>query len=145
MTKSCSNISGSARLMFTGENYNAWSVKMQAYLKVSLLWEAVEKEMETDLPVNPTLNQIKTYEERVSKKFRALSTLHAAVDETIFTRIMACETAKQVWDKLRMEFQGSDKIKQMQLFNLRKEFELLRMKEAENVKAYIDRVMKVVN
>ena len=33
----------------------------------------------------------------------------------------------------------------MQLFNLRKEFELLRMKEAENVKAYIDRVIKVVN
>ena len=33
----------------------------------------------------------------------------------------------------------------MQLFNLRKEFELLRMKEAENVKAYIDKVIKVVN
>ena len=33
----------------------------------------------------------------------------------------------------------------MQLFNMRKEFELLRMKETENVKAYIDRVMKVVN
>ena len=145
MATSYNNISGSSPPIFTGENYNVWSVKMQAYLKGSLLWEAVEKEMETDLPVNRTLNQIKTYEERVSRKFRALSTLHAAVDETIFTRIMACETAKQVWDKLRMEFQGSDKTKQMQLFNLRKEFELLRMKEAENVKAYIDRVMKVVN
>ena len=33
----------------------------------------------------------------------------------------------------------------MQLFNMRKGFELLRMKETENVKAYIDRVMKVVN
>ena len=33
----------------------------------------------------------------------------------------------------------------MQIFNLRKEFELLRMKETENVKGYIDRVMKVVN
>ena len=145
MATSYNNISGSSPPIFTGENYNVWSVKMQAYLKGSLLWEAVEKEMETDLPVNPTLNQIKTYEERVSRKFRALSTLHAAVDETIFTRIMACETAKQLWDKLRMEFQGSDKTKQMQLFNLRKEFELLRMKEAENIKAYIDRVMKVVN
>ncbi|KAK4413974.1 hypothetical protein Salat_2810200 [Sesamum alatum] len=33
----------------------------------------------------------------------------------------------------------------MQIFNLRKEFELLKIKEAENVKEYIDRVMKVVN
>ena len=32
------------------------------------------------------------------------------------------------------------------MFNLRKEFELLRMKETENVTGYyIDRVMKVVN
>ncbi|KAL0458578.1 UNVERIFIED_CONTAM: hypothetical protein Slati_0485000 [Sesamum latifolium] len=33
----------------------------------------------------------------------------------------------------------------MQIFNLRKEFELLKMKETGNVKEYIDRVMKVVN
>ncbi|KAL0374306.1 UNVERIFIED_CONTAM: hypothetical protein Sradi_3346300 [Sesamum radiatum] len=33
----------------------------------------------------------------------------------------------------------------MQIFNLRKEFELLKMKETKNVKEYIDRVMKVVN
>ena len=33
----------------------------------------------------------------------------------------------------------------MQFFNLRKEFEFLRMKETKNVKEYIDRVMKVVN
>ena len=96
MATSCSSISGSAPPIFTGENYNVWCVKIQAYLKGSLLWEAVEKEMETDLPLNLTLNQIKTYEERVFRKFRALSTLHAAVDETIFTRIMAYETAKQV-------------------------------------------------
>ncbi|KAL0302722.1 UNVERIFIED_CONTAM: hypothetical protein Sangu_3082400, partial [Sesamum angustifolium] len=33
----------------------------------------------------------------------------------------------------------------MQIFNLRKEFELLKMKEIESVKEYIDRVMKIVN
>ncbi|KAL0303566.1 UNVERIFIED_CONTAM: hypothetical protein Sradi_6224700 [Sesamum radiatum] len=66
------------------------------------------------------------------------------VDETIFTRIMACKTAKQVWDKLKIEFQGSEKTKQMQIFNLRKEFELLKRKETENVKEYIDRVMKLL-
>ncbi|XP_058006603.1 uncharacterized protein LOC110672283 [Hevea brasiliensis] len=58
---------------------------------------------------------------------------------------MACESAKEAWDKLRLEFQGSHKTKQMQIFNLRKEFELLRLKETEKVKDYIDRVMKIVN
>ena len=33
----------------------------------------------------------------------------------------------------------------MQIYNLRKEFELLRMKQIESVKEYIERAMKTVN
>lgn len=29
----------------------------------------------------------------------------------MFTRIMACETAKEAWDKLKEEFEGSDRVK----------------------------------
>ncbi|XP_052206843.1 uncharacterized protein LOC127811178 [Diospyros lotus] len=140
-----SNISAPSPPIFTGENYHVWFVKMEAYLRGLLLWEAVESDFETVEPQNPTLNQLKVYEEKVSRKYRALSCLHSAVNETIFIRIMACKTAKEVWDQLKLEFQGNEKTKQMQIFNLRKEFELLRMKETENVKEYIDRVIKVVN
>ncbi|KAK4413975.1 hypothetical protein Salat_2810300 [Sesamum alatum] len=90
--------------IFTGDNYHAWSVKMEAYLRGLLLWEAIESDVGAEMPENPTLNQLKVYEEKVSRKYRDLSNLHAAVDETIFTRIMACKTAKQVWDKLKIEF-----------------------------------------
>ncbi|KAH6783143.1 hypothetical protein C2S52_008102 [Perilla frutescens var. hirtella] len=100
--------------------------------------------METNVPNNPTMNQLKVYEEKVSRRFRALSTLHAAGDETIFKSIMDCGSAKQVWDMLQTEFQGNEKTEKMQVFNLRKEFELLKMKEIENIKEYIDKVMKVV-
>ena len=82
---------------------------MKAYLKGLLLWEVIETNMETSMPENPTLNHLKIYKEHLSKKFRALSTLHTVIDETIFIRIMACETTKQVWDKLKVEFQGNDK------------------------------------
>ncbi|TXG52474.1 hypothetical protein EZV62_021643 [Acer yangbiense] len=58
---------------------------------------------------------------------------------------MACETAKEAWDKLKEEFQGSDRTRQMQVLNLRREFEVLRMKESETVKDYTNRLMKVVN
>lgn len=57
---------------------------------------------------------------------------------------MACKTTKEVWNKLKSDFQGKEKRKQMQIYNLRKEFEFLKIKETENVKEYIDRVMKVV-
>lgn len=46
---------------------------------------------------------------------------------------------------MKSKFQGNEKSKQMQLFNLRKEFKLLMMKETENIKEYIDRMINVVN
>ncbi|XP_031248069.1 uncharacterized protein LOC116105800 [Pistacia vera] len=58
---------------------------------------------------------------------------------------MACETAKESWDKLREEFIGSDTTRNMQVLNLRREFKTLRMQEAEKVKEYVDRLMNIVN
>ena len=58
---------------------------------------------------------------------------------------MDLESPKEAWDKIKEEFQGSEKTRQMQVLNLRREFELLRMKETETVKEYADRLMKVVS
>ncbi|EOY10183.1 Uncharacterized protein TCM_025551 [Theobroma cacao] len=58
---------------------------------------------------------------------------------------MACSTAKEAWDRLRDEFQGSDRTRQLQILNLMREFEILRMKESNSVKEYIGKVMKIVN
>ncbi|KAG8472383.1 hypothetical protein CXB51_035319 [Gossypium anomalum] len=58
---------------------------------------------------------------------------------------MACETLKQAWDKLKEEFQGTERTRQQQLLNLRRDFENLKMKEEETVKKYSNRIMAVVN
>ena len=85
------------------------------------------------------------HEEEASKALRALSHIHSAFTDLVFTRIMACETTKKSWDKLREEFMGSDTTRNMQVLNLRREFETLRMQEAEKVKEYVDRLMNIVN
>ncbi|XP_040932121.1 uncharacterized protein [Gossypium hirsutum] len=56
---------------------------------------------------------------------------------------MACETPKEAWDKLKEEFQGTERTRQQQLLNLRRDFENLKMKEEETVKQYSDRIMAV--
>ncbi|KAL4354255.1 hypothetical protein GQ457_06G039790 [Hibiscus cannabinus] len=132
--------------LFDGQNYQLWAVKMKAYLRGSDLWDVVETGNDPPpLRNNPTVAQMKHHAEECAKKFKALSIIHAAVTETIFTRIMACETGKEAWDRLRDEFQGSEKTKQMQVLNIRREYEMLRMKESESVKEYADRLMKIVN
>jgi len=82
--------------LFTGQNFGVWAVKMETYLKALDLWEIVESDRQpTPLGNNPTIAQMKFFNEEKAKRFKALSCLHNAVSEDIFTRIMACKSAKE--------------------------------------------------
>ncbi|XP_016676351.1 uncharacterized protein [Gossypium hirsutum] len=97
------------------------------------------------LRANPTVAQISQHAAERTKRHKAMSCIQNCVSNVIFTRIMACETPKQAWDKLKEEFQGIERTKQQQLINLRRDFENFKMKEEEIVKQYSDRIMTVVN
>nr|XP_048328422.1 uncharacterized protein LOC125422023 [Ziziphus jujuba var. spinosa] len=58
---------------------------------------------------------------------------------------MTCTTPRKAWEKLQEQFQGSTRSRQMQLLNLRREFENLTMLELETVKEFSDKLMKIVN
>ncbi|XP_015165534.1 uncharacterized protein [Solanum tuberosum] len=140
------NFLGAGNPMFTGENYHIWVIKMKAYLKALSLWEIIESE-DDPLPLgpNPTVAQMKIYEDAKSRKPKALTCLHSTLSDVIFTRIMACETPKEVWEKLKKEFDGSDRVKTIKLLTLKREFEILRMKEGDIVKEYSAKLVEIVN
>ncbi|KAK8267774.1 hypothetical protein V6Z12_D11G021600 [Gossypium hirsutum] len=94
---------------------------------------------------NPTVAQIRQHADERTKRHKAMSCIQNSVSDVIFTRIMACESPKQAWDKLQEEFQGTERTRQQQLLNLRRDFENLKMKEEETIKQYSDRIMAVVN
>ncbi|XP_044500338.1 uncharacterized protein LOC123221580 [Mangifera indica] len=52
---------------------------------------------------------------------------------------------KEVWEKLKDEFEGSEKVKSIKLLTLKREFELLRMKDRENVEDYSSKLLDLVN
>ncbi|XP_031282913.1 uncharacterized protein LOC116141558 [Pistacia vera] len=132
--------------VFNGDQYHVWAVKMKTYLKGHGLWQYVEEEKQVPhLGPNPTLNQVRAHEEEAAKAPKALSCIHSAMTDQVFPRIMACETPKQAWDTLKEEFGGSNQTRNMQVLNLRREFEVLKMQETESVKEYVDRLMAVVN
>ncbi|XP_022850767.1 uncharacterized protein LOC111372616 [Olea europaea var. sylvestris] len=132
--------------LFTGENYQLWAIKMKTYLKAMNLWEVIENDVDpASLPQNPTLAQIRRYEEDLSRKPRALTCIHSTVSVVIFTRIMTCDSPKQAWDKLKEEFEGSDMVKSVKMLTLKREFETLRMKNGETAKEYSSKLMQLVN
>lgn len=132
--------------MFNGESYHLWAVKMKFVLRSQGLWNVVISEADPlQLRENPTVAQMKAHEEEKLKKDRAIICLHVGLADHIFTKIMDLETPKQVWDKIQDEFEGNDRVKSVRLLTLKREFELMKMKDNESVKDYSSRLMDIVN
>jgi len=133
--------------IFSKENYLMHAIKIKTYLKALNLWDVVEQGA-VHVPLlreNTIFNESKKHEEQVTKSPKALTCLHSIVSEVIFARIMACETTKEAQDKLKEEFEESDKVKAVRLLTLKREFELLKIKESESVRDYGAKLMKIVN
>ncbi|WJZ85849.1 hypothetical protein VitviT2T_005366 [Vitis vinifera] len=54
-------------------------------------------------------------------------------------------TTKEDWDKLKLDYQRSDRTKQMQVLNLKRDFKSLTMQEDETITKYSDRIALIVN
>ncbi|XP_015078294.1 uncharacterized protein LOC107022100 [Solanum pennellii] len=96
---------------FGGESYQIWEVRMQAYMEYLDLWVAVEDEyIISPFPNNLTMAQIKNHQERKIRKSKAKACLFAAVSSTVFTRIISLISTKEVWDYLKAEYEGDERI-----------------------------------
>ena len=55
---------------------------------------------------------------------------------SIFTKVMRCKLAKEIWDKLENTYEGDEKVKREKLQVYAGKFEGLRMEEDENIVVY---------
>ena len=62
-----------------------------------------------NVPATPPIdsNGKKLYEDNS----KAMNAILSSLVETIFVKVMHCETTKEIWDKLRNIYEGDDKIK----------------------------------
>ena len=132
--------------VFDGDNYQIWAARMEAHQDANDLWEAIEEDYEVlPLPTNPTMAQIKNQKERKTRKSKARASLFAVVSKEIFTRIMTIKSAYEIWRFLKNEHEGDERIKGMQALNLVREFEMQKMKEAETIKEYANKLLSIAN
>ena len=54
----------------------------------------------------------------MAKEGRALAIIHAALHDDNFIKIFNLEIAKEAWNKLNEEYQGSERTKKMKVLNL---------------------------
>ncbi|XP_069150866.1 uncharacterized protein [Solanum lycopersicum] len=58
---------------------------------------------------------------------------------------MACKTTKEAWDRLKEEYQGSGRTRQIQVLNLKREFESLNMQQDETISKNVNQISLIVN
>ena len=61
-----------------------------------------------------------------------------------YNNISTCESAKEMWDKLEVTYEGTTKVKEARISLIVNEYELFKMVEDENVKSMFSRFSKIV-
>ncbi|CAL2248614.1 unnamed protein product [Prunus armeniaca] len=138
--------------IFSGENYEFWRIKMTTIFKSLGLWSLVEK----GIPA-PDSKKKNTAEEAseeepdaemiavLMRDAKALGIIQNAVSDQIFPRIANADSAKMAWNLLHGEYHGGDQVRSVKLQNLRREFEYMRMREGEQLTAYLTRLNELIN
>lgn len=124
--------------------YDHWAMLMDNLLRSKEYWGLIESGIPA-LPQNPTPEQTKAHEEAKLKDLKAKNYLFQSIERNIMETILCKDSAKDIWDSMKQKCQGSTKVKRAQLQALRREFEVLGMKEGETVNEYFSRTLVIAN
>nr|GEZ57986.1 retrovirus-related Pol polyprotein from transposon TNT 1-94 [Tanacetum cinerariifolium] len=97
------------------------------------MWSLVENGVPARTVANPTEAQRKAFEEAKLKDLKVKNYLFQAINREILETILDKSSSKAIWESMRQKYEGSTKVKRAQLQALRREYELLSMKDGENV------------
>ncbi|RVW84102.1 hypothetical protein CK203_040603 [Vitis vinifera] len=95
--------------------------------------------------IESTEAQQKAIADHKLKDLKVKNYLFQAIDRNIMEIILNKETGKHIWDSMKQKYQGSTRVKRAQLQALRREFEVLQMKEGESVDEYFARTLTIAN
>ncbi|XP_020225348.1 uncharacterized protein LOC109807241 [Cajanus cajan] len=125
-------------------HYDFWSMTIENFLRSKELWQLVEEGIPV-LDATSTEVQRKSVAESTLKDLKVKNYLFQAIDREILETILDKSTLQAIWQSMQKKYQGSTRVKRAQLQALRREFELLSMKEGEKVDAYLGRTLSIVN
>ena len=130
---------------FDGTDYPYWKNRMQVFLRAQNyeLWKIVSKGPYV-LPEDEdtwTKDQIA----KGTLNWSALNMMQCAVHPKEFSRVSTCSTAKEMWDKLELIYEGTSEVRETKVSMLVSEYEMFKMKTDETVSDMFARFMLIVN
>ncbi|VFQ79600.1 unnamed protein product [Cuscuta campestris] len=82
---------------------------------------------------------------KIENNAKAINILYCAVNLDNYRKISCCSTAKDMWDKLEITYEGTNQVREAKIDFLTHEYELFRMKENEKIDEMFERFSKIIN
>ena len=99
---------------------------MKAALKVHKAWEAIDPG-----------------EEDGEKNDLAKALLFQSIPETLILQVGNLDTAKAIWEVVKMRHMGADRVREARLQTLTADFNRLKMKESETIDGFVGRISEL--
>ncbi|VFQ98406.1 unnamed protein product [Cuscuta campestris] len=140
--------------LFDGTNYSYWKERMRIYICSTnfQLWLVIKNGEEIPMKKVGETTVPKTEDEfdaedikKVENYAKAINMLYCAVNPDDYRKISCCTTAKEMWDKLEVTYEGTDQVREAKIDFLTQEYEMFRMKEGEKIDDMFDRFSKIIN
>ena len=141
-------------LLFRGTNFSYWKNLMQMFIKTENyeLWNIVTKEPYIPQTTVDGKTVTKTEDQytqedfaKLSKNCKAMHILYCGLDANEYNRICACESAKEIWDKLVVTYEGTSQVRETKINMLVHQYELFKMQPEETIKEMFTRFTDITN
>ncbi|GAV79654.1 UBN2 domain-containing protein, partial [Cephalotus follicularis] len=82
---------------------------------------------------------------RVQLNAKAKHVIICAINSSEFNRVSSCISAKKMWDRLEVTYEGTNQVKDAKISMLVHEYELFQMNEDEDIKSMFTRFTNIIN
>ena len=125
--------------VLNGKNYDAWCIQMKVIFGMQDVLDIIMAGLQ-ELEKDAGEAQKRMFRESKKLDYKAIFLIHQCMDPQKFAKIVSATSAKQAWDILAKVYVGSERLKRVKMQTLKRQFELLQMKEKEGVAEYLNRV-----
>ena len=127
-------------------HWNHWSEVMENFFRARGLWSLIETGVEEPLDATVlTAEQSLQLENSRTNDHKVKHYLYQSIDRVTCEQILDRRTSKIIWDSMKAKYGGNARVKRSLLQKLRRDFEVLEMKESEAIEDYFTRVLAITN
>ena len=112
--------------MLTTSNYTVWCMRMKIALKVSEVWETIDPGVKDE-----------------KKNNIAIAFLFQSIPEALILQVGNLDTAKGIWDAIKAQNLGAERVREARLQTLMVEFDRLKMKDGDTIDTFVGKLSEI--